>query len=278
MTPNAPFATPVGPAPAPSLHHRLRSPRSLRLVERSLTAYRRNWPILLSGAVEPVFYLFGIGYGVGALVGAIPNPSGGHPLPYAVFVAPALMATSAMNGAIFDSTFNLFFKLKITKLYDAILATPIEPRDVAVGEVTWALLRGTIYATGFIVIMAALHLLLSPWAILAVPAAMLIGLAFAAVGCALTTFMRWWTDFDKINLAILPLFLFSGTFFPVTLYPGPLRYLVEVAPLYRGVHLLRGLTTGDISPALAMDVLYLAALGALGVAILERRLRTLLIP
>jgi lipooligosaccharide transport system permease protein len=107
---------------------------------------------------------------------------------------------------------------------------------------------------------------------------MLIGLAFAAVGCALTTFMRWWTDFDKVNLAILPLFLFSGTFFPVTLYPGPIRWVVEAAPLYRGVHLLRGLTTGDLSFVLGLDVVYLGALGVIGVAVLRRRLRKLLLP
>jgi lipooligosaccharide transport system permease protein len=266
--------TTVALEPARRVRH---GPRSMRLVERSVAAYRRNWPLLVSGAVEPVFYLLGIGYGVGGLVGSVAGPNG-HPLPYAVFVAPALMATSAMNGAIFDSTFNLFFKLKITKIYDAMLSTPLEPSDIAVGEVTWALLRGTVYATGFIVIMAALHLLLSPWALLAIPAAMLIGLAFAAVGCALTTFMRWWTDFDKINMAILPLFLFSGTFFPVTLYPGPLRWVVEASPLYRGVHLLRGLTTGDVTPVLAIDVLYLGVLGVVGVAVLRRRLRKLLLP
>ncbi len=247
------------------------------LVERSLVAYRRNWPLLASGGLEPLFYLVGFGFGVGSLVGSVPGPDG-RPLPYAVFVAPALMATAAMNGAIFDSTFNLFFKLKITKLYDAILATPIEPRDLGMGEVAWSVLRGSIYATGFVVIMAALGLLRSPWAILALPGAMLIGLAFAAVGCALTTFMTWWTDFDKVNLAILPLFLFSGTFFPVSLYPGLLRWVVEASPLYRGVHLLRGLTTGEVEPLLAVDVAYLVALGVAGGLVLERRLRKLLIP
>lgn len=243
-----------------------------RLVERSLTAYRRNWPVLISGAAEPIYFLFGIGFGVGSLVGSV----GG--LPYAVFVAPGLMAVTAMNGAIFDSTFNLFFKIKVSRIYEAMLTTPIEPRDIAAGEVAWALLRGTLYAAGFIALMAVFGLIRSPWAILAVPGAMLIGLAFASVGCALTTFMRWWTDFDYINLAILPLFLFSGIFFPVSLYPGVLRWVVEVSPLYRGVHLLRSFTIGDVTLWNVYDVAYLVALGAIGVLILERRLRRLLLP
>ena len=248
-----------------------------RLVERAVIAYRRNWWILATGFFEPVFYLFGLGYGVGSLVGGVTLPDGQH-VSYQVFVAPALMATSAMNGAIYDSTFNLFFKLKVAKLYDAILATPMTPADVAVGEIAWALLRGTIYAFGFVVVMAVLHLVSSPWALLALPGAMLIGLAFAAAGCAATTYMRWWTDFDKVNLVQLPMFLFSGTFFPVSLYPGPLRWLVEALPLYRGVHLLRGLTTGALDPSLLVDVAYLAGLGVVGLAVMQRRLTRLLLP
>ena len=251
--------------------------RGARLVERAVVAYRRNWWILATGFFEPVFYLFGLGYGVGSLVGTVTLPGGQH-VPYQLFVAPALMATSAMNGAVYDSTFNLFFKLRIVKLYDAILATPLTPSDVAIGEIAWALLRGTIYAVGFIAVMAALGLAPSPWALLAVPASMLIGLAFAAVGCAATTYMKWWTDFDKVNLVQLPMFLFSGTFFPVSLYPGAVRWLVEVLPLYRGVHLLRGLTTGQLDPTLLVDVAYLVGLGLVGLLILERRLARLLLP
>lgn len=247
------------------------APRWWRVVERSVIAYRRNWLILLSGFGEPLFYLLGVGYGVGGLVGSV-----GH-LPYAVFVAPALMATSAMNGAIYDSTFNLFFKLKVSRVYDAILSTPLTPRDVAAGEIAWALTRGTIYAAGFLLMMVALGLARGPWSVLALPAAMLIGLAFAAVGCAATTYMRWWTDFDKVTLAQLPLFLFSGTFFPIDGYPAAVRWVVEVLPLYRGVHLLRGLTTGAPGPSLLLDAGYLAALGVVGLAVMERRLSKLLL-
>jgi len=196
---------------------------------------------------------------------------------YTVFVAPALLASSAMNGAVYDSTFNIFFKLKYAKTYDAMLTTPLGVGDIAVGEVIWALIRGTLYAVGFIVVIFVLGLALSPWAILAVPAAMLIGFAAAAIGTSCTTFIRKWQDFDLIFVVTLPLFLFSATFFPITAYPEPIRLLVEVTPLYRGVHLIRGLTTGEIEPMLLVDVAYLLILGFIGLAIVSRRLGHLLL-
>jgi lipooligosaccharide transport system permease protein len=144
--------------------------------------------------------------------------------------------------------------------------------------VTWALIRGGIYAIGFIVVMALLGLVSSPTAILAAPASLLIGFAAAGLGCAATSFVRKWQDFDLVFVITLPLFLFSGTFFPITAYPEPLRTLVEFSPLYRGVHLLRSLTTGNIDPPLiALDALYLIVLGVVGLAITSRRLGHLLL-
>ncbi len=247
------------------------SRRAGRLVERNLWVYRRGWLVIFSGFFEPLFYLFGIGFALGALIGNVEGMS------YAAFVAPALLATAAMNGAIYDSTFNMFFKLKYAKTYDAILTTPLGVGDIAVGEVIWALIRGTLYAIGFIVVIFALGLALSPWAILAVPAAMLIGFAAAAIGTSCTTFIRKWQDFDLIFVVTLPLFLFSATFFPITAYPEPIRLLVEVTPLYRGVHLIRGLTTGAIEPMLLVDVVYLLVLGMIGLTIVSRRLGHLLL-
>ena len=158
------------------------------VVQRNMTAFRRAWLLLLSGFVEPVFYLFSIGVGLGALVGNV-TTDGGSSVPYAVFVAPALLASSAMNGAIADSTYNVFFKLKYQRLYDAMLATPLGPRDVAVGEITWSLMRGSLYSTMFLVVAVAAGLVQSWWALLAVPAAVLIGLAFGAIGMFATTYM-----------------------------------------------------------------------------------------
>jgi lipooligosaccharide transport system permease protein len=245
--------------------------RAHRLVERNLLVYRHGWIIILSGFFEPIFYLLGIGFGLGTLVGDVGD------IPYSAFVAPGLMASAAMNGALYESTFNLFFKLRYAKTYDAILSTPLGPPDVAAGEVAWALIRGALYAAAFLAVMLALGLILSPWAILALPAALLIGLATAAVGTALTTFMRKWQDFDLITVVTLPLFLFSATFFPITVYPPWLQVLVELTPLYRGVHMLRSLTTGTVDATILVDVLYLTILGAIGVAVLSRRLRTLIL-
>ena len=156
-----------------------------------------------------------------------------------------------MNGAIYDSTTNVFFKLKYAQTYEAVLTTPVGVPDVAVGEIAWALFRGTLYALGFMVVMLVLGLVSSPAWLLAVPASVLIGFAFAAVGMALTTWIRSWADFDKLQMVLLPMFLFSATFYPITAYPPALRILVELTPLYHGVDLLRGLTTGFIGQSQA---------------------------
>ena len=148
---------------------------------------------------------------------------------------------------------------------------------MALGEVTWALMRGSIYSTGFIAVMVALRLVASPTAVLALPAAVLIGFTFAAVGTATTTFIKRWEDFDLVQLALVPLFLFSATFFPITAYPQPVQVLVQLTPLYRGVDLIRGLTTGNLGPQLLIDIAYLAVLGILSLAVTSRRLNKLLL-
>lgn len=254
--------------PAPS--------RALPLVERNAILYRRGWIIIVSGFVEPLVYLLGIGFGVGSLVGSALTLNG-HPVKYAVFVAPALMASSAMNGAVYETSFNFFFKLRYIKLYDAILSTPLGVVDIALGEVAWALIRGTLYAIGFIVVMVALGLAPSPWTILALPAAMLISFSFGAAGAALTTFLRTWQDIEVILIVLIPLFLFSATFYPIELYPRPLQVIVELTPLYHGVDLLRSLTTGSIGPSLLLDVAYLLALGLAGLWVASSRLNRLLL-
>src|SRR5213593_637153 len=250
--------------------------RAAHLVERNTILYRRNWLLIVSGFLEPLLYLLAIGFGVGALVGSsiVLN---GRPIPYAVFVAPAMMASSAMNGAIYETAFNFFFKLKYVKLYDAVLATPLGVADVALGEIAWALVRGTLYAAGFIIVMAALGLVRSWWALLAVPAAMLLGFTFAALGTAAATFVRTWQDFDLVLIVMIPLFLFSATFYPITLYPGPLQVFIQLTPLYHGVDLLRSLTTGSIGPSILLDLLYLVILGSAALLVAAARLERLLL-
>jgi lipooligosaccharide transport system permease protein len=250
--------------------------RARKLVARNARVARRIWWVPLSGLAEPVFYLLSIGVGLGKLVGGIPGP-GGRTYAYATYVAPALLAASAMNGAVYECTFNVFFKLKYAKVYDAVLATPLKALDVARAEIATALIRGFTYSTVFVVMMAALGDVASGWAALALPAALLIGFAFAAVGMAATTYMRGWTDFDMIQLALLPMFLFSTTFYPLSTYPRWLQVVVECTPLYHGVVLERSLSLGLVGPALLGHAAYLAVMGTAGAAVAGRRIRVLLL-
>lgn len=246
------------------------------LVERNIMSFRHGWIALVTGFAEPVFYLFSLGIGLGALVKVV-TTAGGQSVPYADFVAPALLAASAMNGAVFDSTFNVFFKLKFARLYDSVLATPMGPRDVAVGEISWSLMRGGLYAAAFLVVAWLVGAVHSWWALLALPAATFIGFAFSAVGMFATTFMRSWVDFDYVTLAIQPMFLFSATFFPLATYPGAVQWIVQATPLYHGVALERGLMLGEVGPGLLIHVAYLAALGLLGLFGAARRIEKLLL-
>jgi len=249
---------------------------SLHLIERHARAYRHMWLMFASGFFEPLFYLLSIGIGIGVLVGKVTGP-GGHPIGFTSFVAPALLATSSMNGAVLDSTFNVLFRLKYAKLYDSALATPMRSGDVALGEIGWALIRGALYAVAFMIVILAMGLVHSAWAILAIPTALLIGFAFAAVGMAATTFFRSWQDFEFVTLATLPMFLFSTTFYPLSVYPRPIQLVVDVTPLYQGIALLRGLTLGYVTPGLLWHVLYLAVMGIAGLALASRRLTRLLL-
>jgi lipooligosaccharide transport system permease protein len=254
----------------------LGSRRAGLLIERNLYVYKHGWMIILSGFFEPLFYLVSIGFGLGALIGTVPGP-GGTEISYQLFVAPALLATASMNGAITESTFNFFFKLNYNKTFTSILATPLSAGDVALGELGWALIRGGLYSLGFLGVMLLLGLFVSPWVILALPSALLVGFAFGAAGMAATSFMRTWQDFDLIQLVVLPMFLFSGTFYPIDAYPPVLRVIVQLTPLWQGVDLIRSLTVGAISPILLVHVAYLSIMGLVGLAIAGRRLDKLLL-
>jgi lipooligosaccharide transport system permease protein len=251
--------------------------RAVRLVERNLLSFRksRGWVVILSGFYESLLYLLGIGIGVGALVQSVQQD--GVSYRYAVFVAPAMMASSAMNGAVNESVYNVYYKLRYAKLYDAVLATPLTMLDVALGEVGWALMRSAAYATGFLVVMAALGLVISPWAVLALPAALLISVAFAGTGIAVVTYVRSWNDIAGVQMVVLPLFLLSATFYPLSTYPAPAQVLVELTPLYHGVHMLRALCTGHVDATVLLDVAYLLAMGSFGVVLAARRLARVLL-
>lgn len=248
---------------------------ALLLVERNVITYRSAWKLFITGFLEPVFYLLSIGIGVGQLIDTF--EFNGQQVPYAEFVAPGMLAASAFNGALMDSCYNFFFKFKHQRLYDSVLATPVGTADIARGEVIWGQLRGGSYSAAFLVVMLLLGYIDTWWALLALPAALLIGFAFSAVAMACTTWFTSWQDFEKVTLVQVPLFLFSATFFPVTAFAGWLRWVVECTPLYRGVVLCRELTTGTVTLDSAVSVVYLLVMGAVGLVVVRKRLDRLLL-
>jgi lipooligosaccharide transport system permease protein len=232
--------------------------------------------VIFSGFFEPLFYLFALGTGLHSLVGTVLGP-GGHPISYTAYIAPALLASSAMNGAIFDSTINVFFKLKYAKLYDSMLATSLGPLDVAIGEISWALIRGGLYSAGFLVVMGVMDLTASWWAFLLLPAALLIALGFASVGMAITSYMKSIQDLDLVEVALLPLFLFSGTFYSLDVYPRWLQVVVECLPLNHGIELLRDLNAGVLDWGMLGHAAYFVVMAAVGLVVAARRLDALLL-
>ncbi len=241
------------------------------LIERNLLVYKHAWMTIFSGFFEPLFYLFSIGIGLGHYVGEIGGVS------YASYVAPALLASSAMNGALNDAMTNVFWKLRYMKVYDSVLSTPLGPTDVAVGETIWAQLRGVLYAVGFIVTIAALGLMHSWWAVLALPGAMVVGFSFAGIGIGASTFIRTWQDLDFVQIVQLPMFLFSATFYPIAIYPPAIQWVVRFSPLYHAVRLIRSLTLGHVGAYNLVDLAYLVVLGVLGMLLARRRMAGLLL-
>jgi len=245
------------------------------VLTRGLLAARSStWVVVVSGFFEPVFYLLAMGVGLGSYIGDVTLPSG-REIPYAAYIAPALLAVSAMNGAVYDSTWNVFFKMHFGKLYHGMLATSLGPLDVALGEILYALLRGVVYAAGFLTVMQVMGLNLSWTAVLTLPAVLLIAFGFASLGMAVTSYMSTFQQMDWINFVMLPMFLFSATFFPLTVYPEPIRWLIQAMPLWHGVELVRGLTTGELGGGMLVHVGYYLVMIAVGVVVTTRRLRAL---
>ena len=250
------------------------SGRSHAIMERAYIAFKSStWMIVISGFVEPVLFLLSFGYGLKDLVGDI--TVAGQPVGYVAFIAPALLATSAMNGAIYDSTMNVYFKLKHDRLYHGMLATSLGPMDVALGEISWALLRGLSYSIGFMAIVAPLGLIPSMWGILAIPAAVLIAFGFASFGMAVTSYMKSYQQLEVVNVVLLPMFLFSGSFYPLDVFPEWLQTVIRLFPLAHAIDLVRGLTLGNISWALAGHAMYFVVMIVVGLFFTTKRLNAL---
>ncbi len=252
--------------------------RSLRMVQRNLLVYKYTWMVILSGFFEPLFYLLGIGIGLGSMVPPIDG------ITYSAFVAPGLLASSCLNGAITDGFFNVHFKLHHQKTYDGILATPMRVPDVALGEMFWALGRGSLYAAVFLLVLLVLGestgrpMLLSPWALLAWPAAVLAAASFSAMAICLTTIARKVQDFDMVvGLLVMPMFLFSGIFVPITRFPDVVQWIMRATPLYHAVGLLRQLTTGTVSISIAGHLTYLVVGGIVAFSVAMYRLERALV-
>lgn len=246
-----------------------------KLIRRNMLAYKHAWVAIFTGFFEPLFYLGAVGFGVGEFVGTV--TVAGTDISYPVFVAPGMLAASTLNGAIADGFFTPYFKLNWTKIYAGIIATPMSVPEIAVGEMLWAQIRGTIYSAGFLIVMALLGLIESPWGILALPAAMLSAGALSAGAMILTGITKQITSLEKVmTLVFFPLFLFSGTFYPVSLYPDYLQPIVQATPLYHSAALIRSLTTGHVGTEALVNVTYLVAMfviaNAVSIKLMEKKL------
>ena len=251
------------------------SGRSRVVLERGYFALKSStWAVVASGFVEPLIYLVAFGYGIGQFIDGVVDGNG-NPISYAQFIAPALLATSAMNGAIYDSTWNVFFKMHFGRIYNGMLSTSLGTLDVALGEISWALLRGLAYAIGFMAIVTPMGLVPSWWGLLAIPASVLVAFGFAAVGMGITSYLKHRQQMQYIQLVMLPMFLFSGTFFPLTIYPEPIQWLIQALPLWQAIELIRGLTLGILNLAMLGNVLYFVVMIIGGLYFTTRRLTAL---
>ncbi|MBE1491898.1 ABC transporter permease [Plantactinospora soyae] len=234
----------------------------------------RPWNLVVNGIFEPFLYLLSVGIGIGQLVTAGADGGAGR---YAAFVAPALLATSAMNSAVNETTGNVWWRVRFDKLYDSVVTTPMRIADITVGEIAASVLRSTLSAVCFCAVIVALGMIHSWWALLAVPAAVLIAFAFSAAGLAAATYLRDPHDHQYLQLCMLPMFLFSTTFYPLSVYPEPVQVVVAALPLYQSIELLRGLTTGQLGVGLLAATAYLVLMGVGGTWLANRRLGRMLL-
>jgi len=249
--------------------------RAIRLVERNALVYRRIWRGSFFGSfLQPTLFLLAIGVGLGGLI-----DRGGAHLPggtdYLHFFAPGLLASSAMQTASFESSWPILGKFTWHHNYEAITSTPMVVTDLVLGELGWIAVRQFIVATAFLLVLTAFGIPRSPYAVLAIPAAMLTGLAFSAPIMALAATMKTNGNFNVLfRFGITPLFLFSGIFFPLSRLPHWLQRVAWFTPLFHGVELVRGfiLHTLTVSDGLA-HAAFLAAMLVTGAIVATHTFR-----
>jgi lipooligosaccharide transport system permease protein len=243
---------------------------SIRAFRCWLTVYRRTWrSSIWSSVLGPVFYLGAIGFGLGSLVNARGTASLGG-VSYLAFVAPAILASSAMNTAMSEASYPVFGSVKWNKIYIGAQASPLRPADIFRGHLMFMAMRVAMNAAVVTVFMCAFGAARSAWVVLAWPAAMLTGCAFAAPIAAWAVMVTKENSFAYLfRFGMMPLMLFSGTFFPLSQLPGWLRPFAYATPLWHGVALCRALSLGtgvhaDLLGALG-HVAYLAVLASAGI-------------
>jgi len=236
------------------------SPRgAYRVWRRSATIFRKRWlTILLPNFAEPLLYLAALGLGLGAFIreGGIGGQS------YPQYIAPGLLAANAMFAASFESTFNTFVKLKVDRVYEAIVSTPVNVEDAIAGEYLWAGTRAVLQGTVFLTVLTLLGLIGSPWALLIPFVVLLAGVMFSVMGTLFTSLIPTIDLYGYyFTLVITPLFLFSGIFFPIDGFPAPIPQIAWFTPLYHAVNACRELATGP-SAAVFVDLGWMAAFTA----------------
>ena len=250
-----------------------------RVFEYRLLTYRRTYrSSLFTSFVSPVLFLTAMGLGLGSYVS---NGAALGGVPYLVFLAPGLLAATAMQTASFEATFPIIGGLIWNKVFHAMYATPISPRDVAFGNLAWIAARLTLVTTIFTLVIILFGAYLSPLVVFCVPAAVLTGMAFASPIAAFSATQNNPNRFATIfRFGITPLFLFSGTFFPITSLPAALQALAWLTPLYHGVALTRSLslgTIGDEPVATVVHLVYLVTLAGVGAYLFTRTIERRLI-
>ena len=237
---------------------------ALRPLEFFLAQYRRGWRgSAISSAVTPVVYLLALGVGLGVFVDRSANLPDG--VSYLDFVAPGLMAATAMQIASFEASWPVLGAIKWHRQYHAMLATPLRVRDVMLGHQAYFVFRLLLTATVYFVVIAAFGAVTSPVGVLAIPVTVLVGLSFTAPLAAWAAHAENEISFVAIfRFVILPMFLFSGTFFPISALPRVLEFVAWLTPLWHGVTLCRDLTLGNVSPWDLLHLAYLLAFTAAG--------------
>jgi lipooligosaccharide transport system permease protein len=242
-------------------------PFGIRYFRYWLTAYRRTWrSSIYSSVLGPLFYLGAMGFGLGTLVDRHGTARLGG-VSYLDFIAPAVLAAGAMQTAIGESTFPVFGSIKWNRTYTAAVASPLRPADIFRGHLLFMTMRITMNAAVFIVVMTAFGAVRSPWVIAALPVAVLTGVAFAAPIAAWAVTVANEMSFNYIfRFGMIPLTLFSGTFFPLSQLPAWIRPVAYATPLWHGVALCRALSLGRVDVVGALGhVGYLAVLAAVGI-------------